>query len=87
MITLSTATLLTISNGGILKPFSSLSYSQKFGVWKCYTQSNKFIGYIHGNNGDVFIITPITESEAIDECSRIFPAECKDNECTVKGFI
>ena len=86
MITLSTATLLTISSGGILRPFSGFSNNQKFGVWKCYTQSNKFIGYVHGNNSDITIITPMTASEAIDECSRIFQ-ECMDNECTVKPFL
>ena len=84
MITLSTATLLTITSGGILRPFSGFSYNRRFLAWKCYTPSNKLIGYVRGYD-EKSIIIPTTESEAIDECSNIFK-ECKDNKCTVKPF-
>ena len=71
--------------GGILRPFSGFSYNRRFLVWKCYTPSNKVIGYVHGYDEHVSIIIPTTESEAIDECSNTFQ-ECKDNKCKVKPF-
>ena len=91
-ITLSTAVLLTMSSGGILRPFPSFSNNQVSEAWKCYTQSNEFIGVVKGdqvmietpNDGNKFITVPITEGEAINKCFLKFQQCESENQCKVK---